>query len=85
MDVLHFFIFAVDFFSHQSVVLNVIDGFEKQAFQQRRKTLRNSLKSFGLSASLKEDSIFDERPSPIEYRPSVANASAFHLDGWHTS
>ena len=37
----------------------------KTAFQQRRKTLRNSLKSFGLSASLKEDSIFDERPERL--------------------
>jgi 16S rRNA (adenine1518-N6/adenine1519-N6)-dimethyltransferase len=37
----------------------------KTAFQQRRKTLRNSLKSFGLSASLKEDSIFDERPEHL--------------------
>ena len=37
----------------------------KTAFQQRRKTLRNSLKSFELSASLKEDSIFDERPERL--------------------
>lgn len=37
----------------------------KTAFQQRRKTLRNSLKTFGLSASLKEDSIFDERPERL--------------------
>ena len=37
----------------------------KTAFQQRRKTLRNSLKSFGLTASLKEDSIFDERPEQL--------------------
>ena len=37
----------------------------KTAFQQRRKTLRNSLKSLGLSASLKEDSIFDERPERL--------------------
>jgi len=38
----------------------------KTAFQQRRKTLRNSLKSFGLSTSLKEDSIFDERPERLD-------------------
>jgi 16S rRNA (adenine1518-N6/adenine1519-N6)-dimethyltransferase len=37
----------------------------KTAFQQRRKTLRNSLKSFGLSTNLKEDSIFDERPERL--------------------
>ena len=37
----------------------------KTAFQQRRKTLRNSLKMFGLSTSLKEGSIFDERPERL--------------------
>jgi len=37
----------------------------KTAFQQRRKTLRNSLKSLGLSSNLKEDSIFDERPERL--------------------
>ncbi len=40
----------------------------KQAFNQRRKTLRNSLKSFINSDNLKEDSIFDLRPEqlPVE-------------------
>lgn len=37
----------------------------KTAFNQRRKTLRNSLKSFGLSDNLKEDSIFDFRPEQL--------------------
>ncbi len=37
----------------------------KTAFQQRRKTLRNSLKSFGLSNNLKEDSIFGQRPEEL--------------------
>jgi len=37
----------------------------KTAFNQRRKTLRNSLKSFGLSENLKEDSIFDQRPEQL--------------------
>lgn len=37
----------------------------KTAFQQRRKTLRNSLKSFNLSDKLKEDSIFDLRPEQL--------------------
>ena len=44
---------------------NLFFSVVKTAFQQRRKTLRNSLKSFGLSASLKEDSIFDERPERL--------------------
>ena len=37
----------------------------KTAFQQRRKTLRNSLKSFDLSPQLKEDSIFGQRPEQL--------------------
>ena len=37
----------------------------KAAFQQRRKTLRNSLKSFNLSNSLKEDAIFGQRPEQL--------------------
>lgn len=37
----------------------------KTAFNQRRKTLRNSLKSFELSNILKEDAIFDQRPEQL--------------------
>ncbi|MFD2551679.1 16S rRNA (adenine(1518)-N(6)/adenine(1519)-N(6))-dimethyltransferase RsmA [Bizionia sediminis] len=37
----------------------------KQAFQQRRKTLRNSLKSYNLSHNLKANSIFDKRPEQL--------------------
>lgn len=37
----------------------------KKAFQQRRKTLRNSLKSFNLSNKLKEDTIFGLRPEQL--------------------
>ncbi|SFN25405.1 16S rRNA (adenine(1518)-N(6)/adenine(1519)-N(6))-dimethyltransferase RsmA [Salegentibacter flavus] len=37
----------------------------KTAFNQRRKTLRNSLKSFNLPDSLREDTIFDERPEQL--------------------
>lgn len=37
----------------------------KTAFNQRRKTLRNSLKSFDLSDILKEDTIFDQRPEQL--------------------
>ena len=37
----------------------------KTAFQQRRKTLRNSLKLFELSASLTENKIFSERPERL--------------------
>ena len=37
----------------------------KQAFQQRRKTLRNSLKTFNLSDYLREDAIFGKRPEQL--------------------
>jgi len=37
----------------------------KTAFQQRRKTLRNSLKRFNLSDKLKEDTIFGLRPEQL--------------------
>ncbi len=37
----------------------------KMSFQQRRKTLRNSLKTLQLPINLKEDSIFDMRPEKL--------------------
>jgi len=37
----------------------------KTAFNQRRKTLRNSLKSFQISHKLKEDVIFAQRPEQL--------------------
>lgn len=37
----------------------------KTAFQQRRKTLRNSLKIFQLPDNLREDAIFDQRPEQL--------------------
>lgn len=37
----------------------------KIAFNQRRKTLRNSLKTYNLTEDLKEDSIFDLRPEQL--------------------
>ncbi|MBD3890323.1 16S rRNA (adenine(1518)-N(6)/adenine(1519)-N(6))-dimethyltransferase RsmA [Olleya marilimosa] len=37
----------------------------KQAFQQRRKTIRNSLKTMELSDNLKANPIFDKRPEQL--------------------
>lgn len=37
----------------------------KTAFQQRRKTMRNSLKTLNLSDNLREDTIFDMRPEQL--------------------
>ncbi len=44
----------------------------KLSFQQRRKTLRNSLKSLELSKDLLEDSIFDLRPEKLSSEAFVA-------------
>ena len=43
----------------------------KTAFQQRRKTLRNSLKSFNLPDNLREDAIFDLRPEKLDYQAFI--------------
>lgn len=37
----------------------------KTAFNQRRKTLRNSLKTIGISENIKDDKIFDLRPEQL--------------------
>ncbi|OAD91124.1 16S rRNA (adenine(1518)-N(6)/adenine(1519)-N(6))-dimethyltransferase [Aequorivita soesokkakensis] len=44
----------------------------KTAFQQRRKTLRNSLKSFNLSDKIKEDAIFGLRPEQLSVSQFIA-------------
>ncbi len=44
----------------------------KAAFNQRRKTLRNSLKVFDLSDILKEDAIFDRRPEQLSVAEFIA-------------
>ena len=40
----------------------------KTAFQQRRKTLRNSLKTLNLSDTLREDEVFNLRPEQLDCR-----------------
>ena len=44
----------------------------KAAFQQRRKTLRNSLKTFNLSDNLREDTIFGQRPEQLSVAQFIA-------------
>ena len=44
----------------------------KMSFQQRRKTIRNSLKTLGLSKDLTEDSIFDLRPEKLSGADFIA-------------
>ena len=43
----------------------------KTAFNQRRKTLRNSLKQFLIDENLKQDSIFDKRPEQLPWQEFV--------------
>jgi 16S rRNA (adenine1518-N6/adenine1519-N6)-dimethyltransferase len=53
----------------------------KTAFNQRRKTLRNSLKSLNLSDSLREDSIFDLRPEQISVEQFIQLTQKVGADG----
>lgn len=53
----------------------------KQAFNQRRKTMRNSLKSMIHSDNLKEDSIFDLRPEQLSYEQFIELTQKIAADG----
>ena len=53
----------------------------KTAFNQRRKTLRNSLKTMNLSDSLKEDTIFDLRPEQLSVEDFIAITQKIAADG----
>ena len=52
----------------------------KAAFNQRRKTIRNSLKAFELSINLKEDAIFDRRPEQLAVADFIALAKKIEHD-----
>jgi 16S rRNA (adenine1518-N6/adenine1519-N6)-dimethyltransferase len=52
----------------------------KTAFQQRRKTLRNSLKTFNLSNNLKANTIFDRRPEQLPVLAFVELTSQIESD-----
>ncbi|MEJ2584825.1 MAG: 16S rRNA (adenine(1518)-N(6)/adenine(1519)-N(6))-dimethyltransferase RsmA, partial [Robiginitalea sp.] len=52
----------------------------KTAFNQRRKTLRNSLKSLQLSEYLKEDAIFDKRPEQLSVPEFISLAKRISDD-----
>jgi Dimethyladenosine transferase (rRNA methylation) len=52
----------------------------KTAFQQRRKTLRNSLKSMNLSDNLREDSIFDLRPEQLDFQQFIELTQKIEAD-----
>lgn len=52
----------------------------KQAFQQRRKTLRNSLKNFQLSDTLREEAIFNKRPEQLHYTEFIELTQKIAID-----
>ncbi|MBF6607194.1 MAG: 16S rRNA (adenine(1518)-N(6)/adenine(1519)-N(6))-dimethyltransferase RsmA [Flavobacterium sp.] len=53
----------------------------KTGFQQRRKTLRNSLKSLNLSDKLREDAIFDQRPEQLDVQQFISITQKIEADG----
>lgn len=53
----------------------------KTAFNQRRKTLRNSLKTYNLSDNLKEDSIFDLRPEQLSVEDFIVLTQKIAANG----
>ena len=57
----------------------------KTAFQQRRKTLRNSLKTFDLSDKLKEDVIFGQRPEQLSVAQFIALTTKLEADAVSTN
>ncbi len=53
----------------------------KTAFQQRRKTLRNSLKTLNLSDNLREDEVFNLRPEQLDYNQFIELTQKIEADG----
>ncbi len=53
----------------------------KTAFQQRRKTLRNSLKTLNLSDNLREDEIFNLRPEQLSVAQFIELTQKIEADG----
>ena len=53
----------------------------KTAFQQRHKTLRNSLKTLNLSDSLREDEVFNLRPEQLNVEQFIELTQKIEADG----
>ena len=62
----------------QSLFFRVV----KTAFNQRRKTLRNSLKIFDLSDKLREDVIFAQRPEQLSVQQFIELTKSIEKDGF---
>ena len=67
----------VDFGCDESLFVRVV----KTAFNQRRKTLRNSLKTFDLSDNLKANVIFGERPERLSVEDFKQLTNLIEADG----
>ena len=52
----------------------------KSAFQQRRKTLRNSLKGFNVAENLKANTIFGKRPEQLSVDAFIQLTTAIEMD-----
>jgi len=55
----------------------------KTAFNQRRKTIRNSLKTFDLSDKLREDTIFAQRPEQLSVQQFIELTKSIEKDGFN--
>ncbi|MFP9097591.1 16S rRNA (adenine(1518)-N(6)/adenine(1519)-N(6))-dimethyltransferase RsmA [Flavobacterium sp. RHBU_24] len=66
---------------HLPVDEKVFFSVVKAAFNQRRKTLRNSLKTYITTDSLKEDSIFDLRPEQLSVEQFIDLTQKIIADG----
>ncbi len=62
---------------NEKLFFNVV----KTAFQQRRKTLRNSLKTLSLSETLRKDSIFELRPEQLDFAEFIELTQKIQADG----
>ncbi len=62
----------------QSLFFKVV----KTAFNQRRKTIRNSLKIFDLSDKLREDVIFAQRPEQLSVQQFIELTKSIEKDGF---
>jgi 16S rRNA (adenine1518-N6/adenine1519-N6)-dimethyltransferase len=61
----------------EKLLYNVV----KTSFNQRRKTMRNSLKSLNLSDNLREDTIFDLRPEQLSVEQFIELTQKIAADG----
>ena len=52
----------------------------KLCFQQRRKKIRNGLKTLNLSNNLREDAIFDKRPEQLSVNDFINLSCSIEKD-----